>query len=46
LDQNLIGTGGFASVIQGGIGFFNITYNLRASAIGRGFTFMVDMYGV
>lgn len=46
LDQNTLGTGGFASIVQGGIGQRNVTYNLRASAFGRGYAFYVDIYGV
>jgi Transcription activator MBF2 len=45
-DLNTNGTGGFASIVSGGIGHRNITFNLRASAVGRGYNFFVDCYGV
>jgi hypothetical protein len=45
-DQNFNGTGGFASIVSGGIGHRNVTFNLRASAAGRGYAFFVDIYGV
>ena len=39
-------TGGFASIVSGGVGYRNVTFNLRSSAAGRGYTFNVDIYGV
>ncbi|CRL01463.1 CLUMA_CG014341, isoform A [Clunio marinus] len=45
LDLNANGTGGFASIVSGGVGFRNVTIRLQSSAIGRGFTFFVDIYG-
>lgn len=45
LDLNANGTGGFASIVSGGVGFRNVTINLRSSAAGRGFNFFVDIYG-
>jgi hypothetical protein len=45
LDLNTNNTGGFASVVSGGIGFRNVTLRLQASAAGRGFNFFVDIYG-
>lgn len=45
LDLNSNGTGGFASIVSGGVGFRNVTINLRASGAGRGYNFFVDIYG-
>jgi hypothetical protein len=45
-DLAVNGTGGFASILAGGIGHRNVTFNLRASAVGRGYVFFVDIYGV
>lgn len=45
LDLNNNGTGGFASIVSGGIGFRNVTLRLRSSAVGRGYNFFVDIYG-
>lgn len=45
LDLNNNGTGGFASIVSGGVGQRNVTLRLQASAIGRGYQFFVDVYG-
>jgi Transcription activator MBF2 len=45
LDLNNNGTGGFASIISGGVGFKNVTIRLASSAAGRGYNFFVDIYG-
>lgn len=45
LDLNNNGTGGFASIISGGVGQRNVTLLLQASAVGRGYQFFVDVYG-
>ncbi|XP_070494964.1 probable salivary secreted peptide [Chironomus tepperi] len=46
LDLNTNNTGGYAYIVNGGIGHRNVTFNLRSSAVGRGYTFNVDIYGV
>ncbi|KAL7039845.1 hypothetical protein ACKWTF_000140 [Chironomus riparius] len=46
LDLNTNNTGGYAYIVAGGIGHRNVTFNLRSSAVGRGYTFNVDIYGV
>ncbi|KAG5676070.1 hypothetical protein PVAND_005924 [Polypedilum vanderplanki] len=45
-DFALNNTGGFASILYGGVGYRNVTYNFRASAVGRGYVFVLDIYGV
>lgn len=45
LDLNVNGTGGYASIVQGGIGKKNVTLRLRSSAQGRGYNFYVDIFG-
>ncbi len=45
LDCDLTGSGGFASIISGGINQGNVIIRLQASTIGGGFCFDVDIYG-
>jgi hypothetical protein len=45
LDLNTNNTGGFATIISGGVGYRNVTIRLQSSLAGRGFSFFVDIYG-
>ncbi len=44
-DLNSNFTGGFATIVNGGVNQRNVTLRLQASAIGRGYWFDVDIYG-
>lgn len=44
IDNFFNGTGGYASVINGGLGEYNVEIRLSSSAAGRGFNFTVDVY--
>lgn len=43
LDSNF--TGGFASIVSGGVGYENVTLRFQSSAVGRGYNFFIDIYG-
>lgn len=45
LDLNNNATGGYATIVAGGIGQRNVTIRLQSSAVGRGYQFFVDIYG-
>lgn len=46
LDNYTNGTGGHASIVSGGLNSKAVTIRLVSSAIGRGYNFTVDIYGI
>lgn len=44
-DLNRNNTGGYVSIISGGINKRNVTLRLQASGVGRGYNFNIDIYG-
>ena len=42
-DQNKNGTGGYTSIVSGGVGHNNVTLHFE-SQFSRGFSFMVKIY--
>ena len=44
LDQRTDGSGGNATILEGGLGHHNVTIKLR-SQFSRGFSFVINIYG-
>ncbi|XP_063697987.1 probable salivary secreted peptide [Culicoides brevitarsis] len=45
LDNFINGTGGYATVVSGGLYAKNVTLRLASSAANRGYNFTVELYG-
>lgn len=45
MDMTRDGSGGYASIVSGGVDYKYVTIRLQSSAVGRGYDFFVDIYG-